>query len=864
MKYKKGYIAIAISALCALFFLTFHFSTKALSVIWDNSIKTNYSYGQAGEIKRLQVNGTDAFCVEWDKSVTTVDGYSIQSYSKQFTKAQWDKLVRIAHVGYNKEKHTNADYAATQVYIWQTVRGFEGLTPSFGGATNIPNFHARIDAIKANLTKLDEVEKTKVSFHDKTIKLKPSTSITLTDTKGVLSKGGYQINTGQLPVGVSAKIKNDSITITASSNASDGEIRLYTKNVNAVKENIFFYHKSSQNVSRLGYVAQNSASVHVVIEKYGKIEITKQDEAGNLVPNTEFRLSKNADMSNPIGTYTTKMDGKVVIENLQAGTYYIQETKVGDHLLLDDKIYKVEVVVNKTVTHQAINKFKKAALQLEKSSSLDKLTSNNHMYSFYGAKYGVFTDEQCSKQIATLTTSSTGKTNIVSLDLGTYYVKEIQPPKGYALNLGIKKIELTTYETIIIKDEIAIDTPKRNPIEFLIEKKDPTSIEPHLENAEFEVSYYDGFYKSIDDIEAKRAEPLRTWRLKTDVQGKVKLASSYKIDGDLFYVDEHGKAVLPLGTITVYETKAPVGYKRNYQIFTKQITNSAHQEDAILTSFSQPIEVLEEPISLTLVKKQEGSSKLMESVVFEYMNPNGEIIEKITNEQGECYFEQLAVGIHRIKETKTLPGYQVLSQEIVFEVKANGEIVLKSKDPFVELHKGQLQYQLSVHNKVNPFDLEIIKMNSNHVLLDGAIFGLYKDRDCTQLVERLESRNGHLVWKDVNLDQTYYLKEEQAPEGYQLPQYPHVYQIKASNNPLTQRFEVAIDGKIYNESMDYAMVSVKLNENHYQVSLSIINDAMPLLPQTGSSKTLWVCFIGLSCMLLSYFNVHIKRRKNYE
>ena len=59
----------------------------------------------------------------------------------------------------------------------------------------------------------------------------------------------------------------------------------------------------------------------------------------------------------------------------------------------------------------------------------------------------------------------------------------------------------------------------------------------------------------------------RTWTTKTiaekDSDGTVhyvtKLADAYKVSGDSFYMQD-GKAVLPLGTLTVEETKAPNGY----------------------------------------------------------------------------------------------------------------------------------------------------------------------------------------------------------------------------------------------------------------------------------------------------------------
>ena len=63
------------------------------------------------------------------------------------------------------------------------------------------------------------------------------------------------------------------------------------------------------------------------------------------------------------------------------------------------------------------------------------------------------------------------------------------------------------------------------------------------------------------------AEATRTWVTKTiaetDSDGTAhyitKLADAYKVSGDSFYMQD-SKAVLPLGTLTVEETKAPNGY----------------------------------------------------------------------------------------------------------------------------------------------------------------------------------------------------------------------------------------------------------------------------------------------------------------
>ena len=94
-------------------------------------------------------------------------------------------------------------------------------------------------------------------------------------------------------------------------------------------------------------------------------------------------------------------------------------------------------------------------------------------------------------------------------------------------------------------------------------QKDNPQGNASLAGAEFTWKYYAGFYNK-DNLPA---EATRTWITKTiaetDSDGTThyitKLADAYKVSGDSFYMQD-GKAVLPLGTLTVEETKAPNGY----------------------------------------------------------------------------------------------------------------------------------------------------------------------------------------------------------------------------------------------------------------------------------------------------------------
>ena len=204
--------------------------------------------------------------------------------------------------------------------------------------------------------------------------------------------------------------------------------------------------------------------------------------------------------------------------------------------------------------------------KLQKTSSNTSITDGNGNYSIAGATYGVFSDKDCTKQLATLTTDENGNTDVVEVMAGTVYIKELSAPAGYKVDKTVYSLKVEAGKTATLK---VSDTPKVT--DTLIElfkidmetQKDNPQGNASLAGAEFTWKYYAGFYNKNN----LPAEATRTWITKTiaetDSDGTThyitKLADAYKVSGDSFYMQD-GKAVLPLGTLTVEETKAPNGY----------------------------------------------------------------------------------------------------------------------------------------------------------------------------------------------------------------------------------------------------------------------------------------------------------------
>ena len=71
--------------------------------------------------------------------------------------------------------------------------------------------------------------------------------------------------------------------------------------------------------------------------------------------------------------------------------------------------------------------------KVKKTTANEIVTNGNAMYTIAGATFGIFSDQNCSNQIGTLTTNENGETNEVEVTAGTVYIKELSAPKGYML-----------------------------------------------------------------------------------------------------------------------------------------------------------------------------------------------------------------------------------------------------------------------------------------------------------------------------------------------------------------------------------------------------------------------------------------------
>ena len=380
--------------------------------------------------------------------------------------------------------------------------------------------------------------------------------------------------------------------------------------------------------------------------------------------------------------------------------------------------------------------------KLQKTSSNTSITDGNGNYSIAGATYGVFADKDCTKQLATLTTDENGNTNVVEVTAGTVYIKELSAPAGYKVDKTVYPLTIKAGETAILK---VSDTPKVT--DTLIElfkidmetQKDNPQGNASLAGAEFTWKYYAGFYNK-DNLPA---EATRTWVTKTiaetDSDGTThyitKLADAYKVSGDSFYMQD-GKAVLPLGTLTVEETKAPNGYlldgaymqagDKSEQIKGLYVTQITEDGDlAVLTGsnqFSVSDKVIRGGVKIqkrdleTGDTKPQGSATLKDTA-FDIisLNDNAVLVEGKLYKKNEVVktihtdiegvastsSDLLPYGKFRIVESEAPDGYLTDgAKPIDFTITENGKIV----DLTDEAH--------SIYNQIKRGDIEGVKIGA--------------------------------------------------------------------------------------------------------------------------------------------------------
>ena len=477
-------------------------------------------------------------------------------------------------------------------------------------------------------------------------------------------------------------------------------------------------------------------------------------------------------------------------------------------------------------------------ISVHKSSANPGITDGNDCYSLEGAEFTVY--NAAGQSMGTLVTNANGDTNTLEIPEGTYTVRETKPPKGYLpapdQQITVRGGQQTTAQVT--------DMPSGDPMVMVVGKydgeKEYSELQGNmpqgsasLEGAEFTIEYFDTVdFDSYDAIKKAGVKPTRSWVVHTDKDGYAELSDDYLVSGDEIYHDASGNVTIPRGSVAIYESKAPEGYKLNSKVNFQKI-----QETPLpgVTTFNMP-EVPEsvkrggvsvQKLDSETGKTPQGGASL-EGIAFSIINDNenavkvdgktyakGETVKVITTDAkgfATTGADTLPYGDYIIRETKTNGSYLNTSAEMRVQVREDGKVYSFSAEDDVEcggvrLVKTDSETGSDPQNGLS-FDgtqFELKSLNDNPIIVDGKTYAK------NQVIDTLVIKDGQAVTDPHMLPYgTYSVQEVKAPEGYLLDDTVHEFRIVDDGvlvNPIDH------DGSIENQIMRSDLEFTKKGED---------------------------------------------------
>ena len=235
-------------------------------------------------------------------------------------------------------------------------------------------------------------------------------------------------------------------------------------------------------------------------------------------------------------------------------------------------------------------------MSIQKVTGDGSISDGNGAYSLANAVYGIYSDSGCTSLVETMTTDGSGAAQSGNLEVGTYYVKEITPSSGYALDPNTYTVQVSAGQNSVVNGGTVSEPPLNDPTGLWIQKVDTETGQgvaqgdASLAGAQYTYWFFagDSYYEADDGSIVNSAgetvmdaegnfvgdEADRTWVVETDEDGYASLTADYLVSSlsdDLYY--SNGIETLPIGTVVVRETAAPTGYLVSDDVYVMRVTD---------------------------------------------------------------------------------------------------------------------------------------------------------------------------------------------------------------------------------------------------------------------------------------------------
>ena len=427
---------------------------------------------------------------------------------------------------------------------------------------------------------------------------------------------------------------------------------------------------------------------------------------------------------------------------------------------------------------------------LDKSNGNPAMTQGNpacYAQNLSGAIYAVYSDAALTNEVGRITTDANGHgelNGIVVQRNAVLYTKELVAPRGFNLDSQVYRHAFTTDgETYNVQ---STDQPMNDPLQITLNKVSADGnvvVNPaSLEGAEFTLKFYAGQY-TFNDLPATAT---RTWVVKTKFVGGsfyTRLGDEYKVSGDPFYLDA-GIPTLPLGTLTVEETKAPTGYTLDNKVIDASnspapnirngvvLFNIVDENSTARVVGGNEYTVVEGVVrgGLEIQKKDADTNENVGVATFQIVNKNnydvvardengdvvataaaGQTLPYTITTDANGYWKSndsfLPAGKYELVETKAPEGYYLNTEPKPFEIKDNGAIV-------------------SIDYADQKIVIDVAKTDGKGNNVAGAKMTLIDKVTGNEITTFTSTKENTDISKYVEGGKTYILREDEAPFGF--------------------------------------------------------------------------------------------------
>ncbi|OPF50545.1 SpaA isopeptide-forming pilin-related protein [Clostridium baratii] len=491
------------------------------------------------------------------------------------------------------------------------------------------------------------------------------------------------------------------------------------------------------NVAKIGKATTNEVTTKkgYVFEAKKIDSYTKEALSG-----AKFELLDSN--KNLIDTVTSNSEGNIK-HNIDApGDYYLKEVEAPKGYVLDNSEKKFTIKDSDIGTVVNIgnleNNIKTGSVNLTKedSETTQKLE---------GAEFKLYSKND--KEIGTYKTNKDGLIEVKDLRPGDYYFVEIKAPEGYDIDSLKHEFTIALGGT-----ESPINVVVKNNIkkgEAILLKEDAQTGEK-LQGAIY------GLYDSSDKLIEK---------VTTDENGQAIVSSKLR-PGNYYFK----------------EIQSPKGYNISVEKIPVEIkTGGIANPERVIAKDSIMLG------SVKLIKVDSKTGGKLKGAVYGIYDKDNNLVDKVTTgDNGEVTTTNLRPGKYYFKEITAPIGYEVNEAKYPFEITFGETSKVKevtASDNIILGSVNLIKEDSETSQRLEGAEFDLYKVNDDSTNgLVNLIKSLFKSND-EKIGTYTTDENGQISVKDLRPG-NYYFVEIKAPEGYELDNSKHEFEIvlgKAEN-----------------------------------------------------------------------------------